>query len=621
MPHLFSKDHRILERAFMEYQPFGISPGGQKIRDVSGATVRANVEYLEETVSRSKGTEAGLRALPELCRLLNERIADPAYHVTPEFLKNVWNSYSYEFVMFLGEFCAVLASDARFAFNVGKEKFISPLIQTLGRPFTVSQIYRMFPHFGQKFAKGSIEFGVGAVTDHSAILRMKYTEEVLEQFGPYRKRCAEIVCNSSKAALAAVPQHIHGLKAAEIRELSCIAEGDEYCEWQFSWEGSPHPSRISLLVGSLLFTAGAAYLLPRYTDLSLPAVLVFVVVLVTSTWLLYRRRAVTTQAGAREKLIEEQLRFVEARHEELREAYLDQEEAGVELRRKIGQLTEAYRQIEALNLGLETKVQERTAELASANNQLKQMDQLKSQFLAHVSHELRTPLTSIDGFAENMLDGLAGPVSEKQKDYLTRIKINGVRLANMIADLLDRSRIEARKLELACADVNLSSVAREVIEQLRPMAVGKRQALELQIDQDLRVWADADRLGQILTNLVENAIKYTPEEGCIQVCVRREAPDFANVSVIDTGPGIPAAAVPKLFDPFFRVRGIQTHQTKGLGLGLSIVKELVELHGGVITVRSDEGRGTAFHFTLPLQCRLDQSSELNLANPQQTAHR
>jgi signal transduction histidine kinase len=317
---------------------------------------------------------------------------------------------------------------------------------------------------------------------------------------------------------------------------------------------------------------------------------------------------VANEARAREKLIEEQLRFVEARHEELREAYLDQEEAGVELRRTISQLTEAYRQIEALNLGLESKVQERTAALASANEQLKQMDQLKSQFLAHVSHELRTPLTSIDGFAENMLAGLAGPVSEKQREYLIRIKLNGRRLAKMITDLLERSRIEARKLELTRATVCLSSVAREVIEQLRPIAVGKRQQLDLQIDQDLMVWADADRLSQILTNLVENAIKYTPLEGSIQVCVRPEGFEFAEVCVTDTGPGIAADAVPKLFDPFFRVRGLSPHQS-GLGLGLSIVKELVELHGGVIAVRSEEGRGSTFHFTLPLSSRLDPSAE------------
>ncbi|MEK6617314.1 MAG: histidine kinase dimerization/phospho-acceptor domain-containing protein, partial [Nitrospirota bacterium] len=157
--------------------------------------------------------------------------------------------------------------------------------------------------------------------------------------------------------------------------------------------------------------------------------------------------------------------------------------------------TEAYRQIEALNLGLEARVRERTAQMEAANEQLQQMDRLKSQFLAHVSHELRTPLTSIKGFSENMLEEVAGPLSEKQKQYLTRIKENGTRLARMITALLDRSRIEAGKLELLLEEVALVALASEVVEQLRPLALGKRQRLQFECrEKDLTVWADADRV-------------------------------------------------------------------------------------------------------------------------------
>ena len=235
MTELLSADHTILERPFMEFRPFGRDERGEKIRDVSGVTVKANVDYLEEVVGRTRGAEAGVRAVEQLARLLNERLRDSAYHVTPAFLKNLWTSYSYEFVMYLAEFCLILSGDREFQFNVGKEKFISPVIQTLGRPFTVPQIYRMFPHFGEKFAKGSIEFGVGLVTDRSAVLRMKFMDHVYAQFGPYRKRCASLVCSSSKAGLAAVPERVHGLNFAGITDRLCIAAGDEYCEWEFTW--------------------------------------------------------------------------------------------------------------------------------------------------------------------------------------------------------------------------------------------------------------------------------------------------------------------------------------------------------------------------------------------------
>src|SRR5687768_7551416 len=124
MTELLSKDHSILEKGFMEFRPFGVSPSGEKIREVSGTTVRAIVECLEEVVTGAKDSEAGSRAVEELCRLLNERIRDRAYHVTTKFLRNVWNSYSYEFVMFMAEFCRNISGDARFQFHVGK-KFLS----------------------------------------------------------------------------------------------------------------------------------------------------------------------------------------------------------------------------------------------------------------------------------------------------------------------------------------------------------------------------------------------------------------------------------------------------------------------------------------------------------------
>lgn len=140
------------------------------------------------------------------------------------------------------------------------------------------------------------------------------------------------------------------------------------------------------------------------------------------------------------------------------------------------------------------------------------MDRLRSKFLAHVSHELRTPLTSIVGFADNMLEGLVGSLNVKQEQYLTRIKANGTRLARMITDLLDLSRVEAGKLVLSFDQISLQTVVTDVIEQLLPLAITKHLQIELQSpDPTLLVWADPDRLSQILTNLLDNAIKYTPD--------------------------------------------------------------------------------------------------------------
>jgi signal transduction histidine kinase/ActR/RegA family two-component response regulator len=253
----------------------------------------------------------------------------------------------------------------------------------------------------------------------------------------------------------------------------------------------------------------------------------------------------------------------------------------------------AYEQIEDLNVGLEAKVRERTAELEQA-------DRVRSQFLSHVSHELKTPLTSIKGFLQNLLDGLTGPLNEKQQRYLSRMLDNSDRLIRMIEDLLDRTRIQSGRLDLVPVEIDLGHCVADVVEQLRLLAQAKRQTLEaVTPPAPLMVWADRDRLIQIITNLVQNAVKFTPEGGSIMVTVRQENQTLAGVSVCDTGPGIPRGFLDQIFDPFFRVKQARSG-TKGLGLGLSIVRTLVELQGGTIVARSELGQGADLSFTVPL---------------------
>ena len=230
MTELLSKDHTILERPFMEFLPFGVDAQGEKISDISGVIVLSNIEYLYDFMSLTGGPEAAERAVHELCRLLNERIHDPAYHVTPEFLRNAWNSYSYEFGCYLREFCEALSGDPQFHFKAARVRKVPQIIQILLRPFSTQQSYRMWAYVGQKYTKGVLEFGVGNVTNRSAILRMRFTEKAVRQFGSYRKRCVDVICQSCKAGIAGAQQQIHGLTPADVRDLSCIANGDEWCE-------------------------------------------------------------------------------------------------------------------------------------------------------------------------------------------------------------------------------------------------------------------------------------------------------------------------------------------------------------------------------------------------------
>jgi signal transduction histidine kinase len=233
---------------------------------------------------------------------------------------------------------------------------------------------------------------------------------------------------------------------------------------------------------------------------------------------------------------------------------------------------------------------------------LKELDKMKSDFVSNVSHELRTPLTSIKGSVDNMLDGLTGQLNEKQIRYLARIKSNADRLSRLINDLLDLSRIEAGRVEVRAATLPLNALAGEVAEQLKPLAAEKLIQIEVPAsDPEVTVWADRDKVTQVLMNLIGNAIKFTPQNGKVTVAIEKNGDDYMRISIADNGPGIVQEEANKIFAKFYQVDNIDRQKPKGSGLGLAISKALVELHGGKIWVESAVGRGSTFYFTLPTQ--------------------
>jgi signal transduction histidine kinase len=260
--------------------------------------------------------------------------------------------------------------------------------------------------------------------------------------------------------------------------------------------------------------------------------------------------------------------------------------------------------LQQAHAGLEHKVAARTQELAVANERLKEIDHLKSDFVSNVSHELRTPLTAIKGAVDLVLREVAGPLTEKQIHYLTRVRSNTQHLAGLINDLLDLSKIESGRIEVKSRRVSLSGLVHEVVETLRPVAAEKVVALEATIPEPLTlVWADRDKINQVLMNLIGNAIKFTPAQGRVAVSASRNGKESVLVSVSDTGPGVPPDEKEKIFEKFYQVAEVDGVKPKGTGLGLAICKALVELHGGRIWVETEINRGSTFSFTLPASAR------------------
>ena len=248
-------------------------------------------------------------------------------------------------------------------------------------------------------------------------------------------------------------------------------------------------------------------------------------------------------------------------------------------------------------------------ELRVNNLQLERANRLKSEFLASVSHELRTPMNAIIGYTKLMLDGLDGEMTAQQQTDLFRVAQAADNLLGLINGLLDLAKIEAGKMELNIEEVNITDVTDEAVELVRPHADEKGLEVRSLIPQGLpTVWADRARVRQVLANMLANAVKFT-ERGSVSVAATA-AEGWVTVSVVDTGVGISPEAQAYVFDEFRQADSSTTRRYGGTGLGLAISKRLVTLHGGRIWVDSEIGRGSTFHFTLPIRVRAGSETAL-----------
>ena len=259
----------------------------------------------------------------------------------------------------------------------------------------------------------------------------------------------------------------------------------------------------------------------------------------------------------------------------------------------------AEHELDELNQTLERRIQDRTSTLQATVEQLQEFDRLKSAFVGVVSHELRTPLTSIMSLSENLLGELAGPLNEKQQHYASRIQFNADRLKRMLNELLNLSKIEAGKMELCPMVLSLQDLLTDLVEAFQPLAQRKSIIMDVGSMESIpKVRADRDKLYEVLANLLENAIKFTPSGGSVHIGAQVLDDRHIKMNVSDTGCGISEEHLPRIFDKFYRVQTDSGHAT-GSGLGLAIAKGLVELHGGTLAVESAPGKGSRFSFTLP----------------------
>ena len=224
----------------------------------------------------------------------------------------------------------------------------------------------------------------------------------------------------------------------------------------------------------------------------------------------------------------------------------------------------------------------------------------KSEFISVVTHELRLPMTAIKGYNDLIMGGMTGPLTDQQKEFLQVIRRNIDRMQDLVSDLSDINRIESGRMKFECRSFDIRETINDVRDSLQEVIAARGQTLQVAIAPEVAdVYADPQRISQVLTNLVSNAYKYTPEGGHITIQVRTAA-DLVEVAVIDTGIGISEADQAQLFTQFFRAEDTAVREQAGWGLGLSIVKKMIEAQGGEIRFESALNHGSTFAFTVPL---------------------
>ena len=246
---------------------------------------------------------------------------------------------------------------------------------------------------------------------------------------------------------------------------------------------------------------------------------------------------------------------------------------------------------------LEQKLAGYHEQIEQSYEDLKEAHRAKTEFISNITHELLTPLTSIRGYTELINDKMIGDINNDQKEKLQIILRNTDRLIGLIRNLLTVTELENNRLELQIKSVSINGTIKKILQDIQPQFEEKKISVVQDIQTLAEIYGDEERLGRAITNLIINAIKFTPEKGKITITAVEEG-DNINISINDTGTGIPADKLPFIFDRFYQADGTTSRKYGGVGLGLSISKEIIEMHNGTIWAESDEN-GSTFNIVLP----------------------
>lgn len=255
--------------------------------------------------------------------------------------------------------------------------------------------------------------------------------------------------------------------------------------------------------------------------------------------------------------------------------------------------------LQAANRNLEQRVRERTSDLNEALNRLSELSQMKANFVSNISHELRTPLTHVKGYLELLITESLGGITSEQRHALTVSQRATGKLESMIEDLIMFSLASRGELSMKLDLVDIRRLVSLATKSAGNKAEERGVKLQIDIPENLPpVQADSEKFGWVVNQLLDNSIKFTPSGGSVTISIKEEGSNLVQVTVADTGIGIPQARMKEIFEPFHQLDGSSTRRYGGTGLGLSLVRQIIEAHGSLLDVKSTEGKGSVFKFPL-----------------------
>lgn len=544
--------------------------------ELSGIAMKTPLNYIEERLGKDG-----------LDKFLNET------GMTREYFEdhNNWISFEYAHKIFRkivdlsGEESVCLEVGRRTVSpeGVGKAAWIA--MKAVGNP---ARVYRGI------FALAHTYNRVGVYK----ILRLTKNRMLLEYRpkGGYHET-DKCICYYRIGNFTAVPT-IWGLPLAKCRELSCNVEGAEACTYEFSWQ--ERRSHLYPLAGMALGCVLAYLYSKGFTPERNVEFWTTTALLSLSGFVVGRLLALRKALRQNEEVNREQQEALESSLGNISDKYVELQESNKALEAAHQELTLHKEHLEDLVAERTQELEESKAQLEESYDKLQALDKMKMNFFNNVSHELRTPLALTLSPVEAMLQGEMGPLQEKQKTYLTSVHTNALRLLKLINNLLDLAKLEEGKMTLEYGKYHLPDLVQSVVDSFK--ATGERRGITLQTQgsPDVPVvFFDRDKIEKVLINLIGNGLKFTPQGGSVSVQWDLE-PEFVRISVRDTGPGIPEDSRDRLFDRFVQADDSGSRKHGGTGIGLSLVREITELHGGTVEAANRPEGGAVFSFTIPL---------------------